>query len=220
MLDVHPPEHAANTWRDFFVHIATIVLGLLIAIGLEQTVEALHRRHEMKEAREHIRAEAEVNERIQRENAQHSILITAEMNRNLEKLRAVGTKQADPAATLDFSWTLQNFFDAAYSGAKESGALHLMPYEESAHYEDAYTGVVIHNDALLDLIKQIHAAKALLGGRRLGDLSAAEVMALETSIASVIGKAEYFGLVNGFEEEEWRGILERHYRNDIIGTGK
>ena len=32
MLDVHPPHHAANTWRDFFIHIATIVIGLLIAI--------------------------------------------------------------------------------------------------------------------------------------------------------------------------------------------
>ena len=33
MLDVHPPHHAATTWRDFFIHIATIVLGL------EQTIE-------------------------------------------------------------------------------------------------------------------------------------------------------------------------------------
>src|ERR1017187_10104742 len=36
MLDIHPAHHAASTWRDFFIHIATIVLGLLIAIGLEQ----------------------------------------------------------------------------------------------------------------------------------------------------------------------------------------
>jgi hypothetical protein len=46
MLDVHPAHHAASTWRDFFIHIATIVLGLLIAIGLEQAVEYLHHRHE------------------------------------------------------------------------------------------------------------------------------------------------------------------------------
>ena len=46
MLDIHPPHHAASTWRDFLIHIATIVIGLLIAIGLEQAVEAIHRRHE------------------------------------------------------------------------------------------------------------------------------------------------------------------------------
>src|SRR5271156_3779224 len=49
MLDVHPPHHAATTWRDFFIHIATICVGLLIAIGLEQTVEAIHRHHEQEE---------------------------------------------------------------------------------------------------------------------------------------------------------------------------
>ena len=40
MLDVHPPQSATHTWKDFFIHIATICIGLLIAVGLEQTVEA------------------------------------------------------------------------------------------------------------------------------------------------------------------------------------
>ncbi len=39
MLDVHAPHDAVRTWKDFFIHIAAIAVGLLIAIGLEQTVE-------------------------------------------------------------------------------------------------------------------------------------------------------------------------------------
>ena len=46
MLDIHPPHHAATTSRDFFIHIATITIGLFIAIGLEQTVEAIHHLHQ------------------------------------------------------------------------------------------------------------------------------------------------------------------------------
>jgi len=61
MLDVHPAHHAATTWRDFFIHIATIVFGLLIAVGLEQTVEAVHRAHERNVLIEDIHAEAEHN---------------------------------------------------------------------------------------------------------------------------------------------------------------
>ena len=38
MLEPHPPHTTAHTWRDFFIHIATTVVGLLIAAGLEQTV--------------------------------------------------------------------------------------------------------------------------------------------------------------------------------------
>lgn len=57
MLDIHPAHHAATTWRDFFIHIATIVLGLLIAIGLEQTVEGIHHSHQRQELQEDLRAE-------------------------------------------------------------------------------------------------------------------------------------------------------------------
>ena len=39
MIDIHPPQHAPMTRRDFFVHLFIVVLGILIAIGLEQTVE-------------------------------------------------------------------------------------------------------------------------------------------------------------------------------------
>jgi hypothetical protein len=52
MLDVHPPHEAAHTWKEFFIHIATIVIGLIIAVGLEQTVEAIHHAHQRQELRE------------------------------------------------------------------------------------------------------------------------------------------------------------------------
>jgi hypothetical protein len=61
MLDVHPPTHPTHTWRDFLIHIATIVVGLLIAIGLEQTVEAIHHHHQRVQLEEDLRTEAELN---------------------------------------------------------------------------------------------------------------------------------------------------------------
>ena len=39
MHEVHPPHEAVHAWRGFLLHIATIVIGLLIAVLLEQTVE-------------------------------------------------------------------------------------------------------------------------------------------------------------------------------------
>jgi hypothetical protein len=60
-LEVHPPDHGIHTWRDFFVHMATICLGLLLAIALEQTVELLHHRYERRELMENLHAEAEHN---------------------------------------------------------------------------------------------------------------------------------------------------------------
>jgi hypothetical protein len=69
MLDVHPPHMAPHTWRDFFVHIATIVIGLLIAIGLEQAVETIHQHREARETHEALQREYEENrQRISRES--------------------------------------------------------------------------------------------------------------------------------------------------------
>src|ERR1700691_3961008 len=45
MLEVHAPHEGLNTWKGFLIHIATIVIGLFIAVGLEQTVELFHHRH-------------------------------------------------------------------------------------------------------------------------------------------------------------------------------
>ncbi len=64
MLDVHPAHHAASSWREFLVHIATIVIGLLIALGLEQTVSHFHKRHLGREIEEDLREESRINERI------------------------------------------------------------------------------------------------------------------------------------------------------------
>jgi hypothetical protein len=59
MIDIHPPHHAATTRRDFFIHLATVVLGILIAIGLEQAVEYVHHRHQAAELRENLHAESQ-----------------------------------------------------------------------------------------------------------------------------------------------------------------
>lgn len=60
-MEVHPPEHPIFTWKQFFIHMATVCLGLLIALGLEQTVEYLHHRHQGRRFEEDMRMEAERN---------------------------------------------------------------------------------------------------------------------------------------------------------------
>lgn len=59
ILDVHPPHEPTHTWTDFFIHISTICVGLLIAIGLEQSVEAIHRHGERSDLVESLQHESE-----------------------------------------------------------------------------------------------------------------------------------------------------------------
>ena len=42
-MEVHVPEEPVMTWRQFFIHMGIVVLGLMIALSLEQSAEWLHR---------------------------------------------------------------------------------------------------------------------------------------------------------------------------------
>ena len=86
MLEVHPPHHAASSWRDFFIHIATIVIGLLITIGLEQTVERIHQHYELRETREILEQERKVNEKTWADNEYDWRRTFVELKNNLNVL--------------------------------------------------------------------------------------------------------------------------------------
>ena len=61
MLDVHAPHETIHTWQNFFIHIATIVVGLLIAVGLEQAVEFFHHRHQREQLDAALQKDGETN---------------------------------------------------------------------------------------------------------------------------------------------------------------
>ncbi|HEX9202200.1 MAG TPA: hypothetical protein VF865_21760 [Acidobacteriaceae bacterium] len=91
MLDIHPAHHAANSWKEFFVHIATIVLGLLIAVGLEQTVEYFHHLHLASEAREQLTTERHLDERSNEVNIFTTLHHQNDLKHDLSILHALKT---------------------------------------------------------------------------------------------------------------------------------
>ena len=144
MLDVHPPHQTTHTWRDFLIHIATICIGLLIAIGLEQSVEALHRHHERIALQSDLRTEAVSNREI----------IAHDLNmRALEPWFAQAVQAADTAIPTQGKIRLvlppspclpgsvgtskMRYFapsQAVWTTAKESALVTLLPVEQARMY--------------------------------------------------------------------------------------
>jgi hypothetical protein len=83
MIDVHPPHGPTHSWKDFLIHMSAICLGLLLAIGLEQTVEYIHHRHEVSETRRALQEERQENIRILHENVEDNIMAMAYLHNNL-----------------------------------------------------------------------------------------------------------------------------------------
>jgi hypothetical protein len=55
-MDIHKPK-PVHGWREFLNEILIIVVGVLIALGLEQFVEGLHWRHKVDQAERTMRVE-------------------------------------------------------------------------------------------------------------------------------------------------------------------
>jgi hypothetical protein len=141
MLDVHPAPHAATTWRDFFIHIATIVIGLLIAIALEQTVELIHHRHQRHQLQEDLHDEAEQNlQVIDRdlkmqnlepwfEQAMHEATPTSTHQDKIRLTLPPAPCLPGSVGTAQFRYFAPS--QAVWTTAKEGGLVSLLPVEQS-----------------------------------------------------------------------------------------
>jgi hypothetical protein len=150
MLDVHPAHHAANTWRDFFTHIATIVLGLCIAVGLEQTVEFFHHRYQVAETREDLRVEREDNHRLFARYVQDFHWETAALENDMMVLDYLqqhpGTPQEKLPGYLSWRWARANFNHVAWDSARQASITALMPQSEITRYAQMYEELQIATD--------------------------------------------------------------------------
>ena len=179
-MDVHPPHHSLNTWRDFFIHIATITIGLLIALALEAAVEALHHRHIVREARENIRQEIEQNETLAREN-ETSVQANAEnMKTNMQKARDLrANSHALDHNEMHFNFSWSGFKQSAWLSARDSGALTYMPTAEVQKYADNYVQQeIVSREAVAIFTQQSQIAAPLFMEKGPSDMRPEDIQKL------------------------------------------
>jgi hypothetical protein len=143
MLEVHPhPLHGAITWRDFFIHIVIVAIGLGLAISLQQLVEYLHHRHQVGETRRALAQERAENRRTLGEQTRAWRQVVAELQNNLlvfDYLRQhPGTPQESLPGVLLWHVSELSFKRAAWDAARQSGVIALMPREEIERYSELY----------------------------------------------------------------------------------
>jgi hypothetical protein len=142
MLDVHAPHDAVRTWKDFFIHIAAIAVGLLIAIGLEQTVEYFHHRHQVEEIRRSLAEERRINEVIFTSACSEFRRYAPILLGSLQTLTYLRTHPgASPSqwpGRFSFYMLVIHFQDSAWKTALQSAALAYVPRAEVRNYSDVY----------------------------------------------------------------------------------
>ena len=155
MIDIHPPHPSDHTWKDFFIHIGTIAVGILIAIGLEQTVELFHQRHQRTELRKGANTDARIYLRDVDENRDANTRQVEDLTARIQQVRETislhhplsppAYRPALPADTI----VLGNF-----AAARSSGLIHLLSEDEINSASDAEVGV-IKSEALRERAQEV-----------------------------------------------------------------
>ena len=138
MIDIHAPHESVHTWRDFLIHIATICVGLLIAIGLEQSVEALHHRHERHLLTQGMQREARKNAAYLRIDLHVDLLNAHWLHKAAQIINAAQPVKGKITVTLPAPPDQTPHAIASrsvWSVARSSGKVALLPEEQAEAYD-------------------------------------------------------------------------------------
>ena len=207
MLDVHPPHEAVHGPRDFFLHLFTITIGLLIALGLENLVEWQHHRHLVHEA------EASLYREIQ-SNDQGLPGVIADIHKQQDTLKQdlvvlnyiIKNGKAPKDGSTSISARIVSFDSVAWRTAQSTGALAYMPYAAAQQYSDIY-----YEQEQLDVAEQQAARDAVLSLGPLADADDNNPDPFAGRAAVIKDRVETLQAQLFFVEEMFKG-LDGHYK--------
>jgi hypothetical protein len=140
-LDVHAPHEPIHGVKDFLLHLLTIAVGLLIAVGIEGMVE-LHREHKLvKEARATLREEVEDNSKVMERAVEDVKKQQGMMRKNMDVLTRIQVNPKDQESggpNIDATFSNKSLKETAWKTAQTTGALGYMPYAEAQTYAEIY----------------------------------------------------------------------------------
>jgi hypothetical protein len=209
MIEVHPPHENVHTWRQFLIHIAAITIGLLIAIGLEQTVVYCHHRHQLQEARRELAAELEENRRILAKNLDAVRKMKVDLDADMALLRTAQTSLAPIGSKLVYG--LDNIYwpkDGTWQAVKQNGSLGLMAHDELHYYVYIYEDIAIIMEQLNELGARMEVAGAIARRSPDGNLTTRDIEELITATSEVQAKVAYSTLLLRLEENALQKKIE------------
>lgn len=190
MLDVHPPHEPVHGIRDFLLHLLTITVGLLIALGLEAAVEWRHHVHLRHEAEENIRREIRDNQKDLRDVLNSVPGEQTNFKTLAAFLQAHAAGQPAEIHSVNIAVQLVTPQDASWQTAGATGALAYMGYGEVQKFAVVYQ-LQKKLDAVQDTTLQpIITLLAAMSGGDPSHLSKQESTAAATQVLEVMAHIE------------------------------
>ncbi|HEY6619487.1 MAG TPA: hypothetical protein VIY68_08085 [Steroidobacteraceae bacterium] len=185
-MDVHPSHHAPLTWRDFFLQLLMITIGLFIALTLQAGVESLHHRHLVRDARENLLREIQNNHRRYAENARNLEKNRRQLAHDIDELRDLRGGKAIDAAALGWGWDWNSYSEASWKTARDTGAVSYMSSDLINAYTEVYSEQEYVNAQAIAIVDdEPKSAAALRIAKDPGALSPADIQSMLISLAEI-----------------------------------
>jgi hypothetical protein len=183
-VDVHPVHHAPRSWRDFFLQLLMITIGLFIALTLQAGVESLHHRHLVRDARENLRREIQNNHQRYAENVQNLDKNRRQLARDIDQLKELRNGKAIDMASLGWGWDWNSYSDASWKTARDTGAVSHMSSELINAYTEVYSQQEYVNAQAIAIVDdEPKSAAPLRVAKDPSALSPADIQSMLVSLA-------------------------------------
>ena len=137
-MEIHAPHGHVQSLRDIALHLAIVTCGILIALGLEQSVEWYHHRELVAEARETLLNEIRFNKK---ELDTQLARLPRHRSNSIEVLDFISNiidhGKTEPN-TLHLTMSQARLRNTSWTTAQTVGALAFMPYTDIEKYAAVY----------------------------------------------------------------------------------
>jgi len=190
-VDIHPPHGPITSWRDFAVHLTTIIIGILIALSLEGLLEWRHHRALVHEADRNIAAEVDANAAELKTAQQELQSSDKQLQQILSLIHRVQADRRTKPDKVAFDWTVSELHQTSWSTASSTGAVGYMDYDQVKRYTRTYdlqAEFMLQQQRGLQSSLAVQALSSLLD-RDLKKVSDAELSDAERTVALAVANA-------------------------------
>ncbi len=204
-MEIHPPHGPIKSLREFAVHLLTITIGILIALGLEGLLQWQHHRTLVHEAEANIAAEIQGNAgqlKIGRNDLQDS---ETQLERMVDVIHRMERDRKARTDQVIFNWTVIELHQTSWATAGATGAVAYMGYGEA----NRYTRIYDLQEEYMSL--QRRAFESSLGVQALATLLGRDSRTLSDAELSHAEGAVGLALANARALEKVGQVLARQY---------
>jgi hypothetical protein len=137
-MEIHAPHHPIMSLREFLVHLAMVTLGILIALGLEQSVEAYHHAHLAQEAHDNMMTEIRENKKELDEHLAKLAEAKKEREDDLEVIDQLLAHKPLKELHMSLNFSGATLNSASWTTAATVGATAFMEYADVKRFAEVY----------------------------------------------------------------------------------